>query len=620
MTGGDPSTEPDGRTRAEDSEGGAIPARRTRWDTWSHRLEYATLSLGALALVLATVLFVRVEPATAFETSLVDQFPPAFWVAFYTVLVAGVLGCLLAGASGSGRWRHAVALVVADYALFFFLPLARGYRLYGRGAADVLVHVGDAKGILETGTLAAGSWYPMQHALVSELVYLGWPLQVAPAVLAYSFTAVYVLSMGYLVRTMTGRGRTTAYGLAAGTPLVFSVFQITLIPSFLSLLLFPTVLAILEGYRRTRRPAFLALFVVFGVGIVFFHPVTAGFLVVLLLSTTAYGIVFVAVTDREVRRLRTTLAFVVAAATFVWYVNFRETESSIRQVHDAWFSGSASPGEAAVEGAASVPLSTAELVTRFVELYGMVFVFLLAGVVFALVVFVATLLGRVRYEEAFATTQFAVGAAIAVTFFAVNLIEFEPIRIARYMIVMAVFLYALLLVHATGWRPRRRRIAIVLFSTGIVVATVLGANAAYWPNQQLTDAEYEGTQHLLEHGQDDVEIRTYSIGHKMQWYVETSVSPDLWPPRIETSLPRGFGYDSGNATVAASLDRSYVAIHEFDRTFYTDDYYTPAQRRALVRFETSDLERLNRDPTANRIYDSGGFEAWFVPGSRNATG
>ncbi|MEF8884344.1 MAG: hypothetical protein V5A44_04385, partial [Haloarculaceae archaeon] len=80
---------------------------------------------------------------------------------------------------------------------------------------------------------------------------------------------------------MTGRPETAVYGLAAGTPLVFSIFHTTIIPSFLSLLVFPTLVAVVEVYRRSRSLSFLALFVCFGIGIVFFHPVTAGFLVVL---------------------------------------------------------------------------------------------------------------------------------------------------------------------------------------------------------------------------------------------------------------------------------------------------------------------------------------------------
>ena len=128
------------------------------------------LLVAAGGLVATTYFWVEVEPATGFETSLTGAFPPEFWVAFYGVLVCSVVVLLCSLVDRSGYWRHATALVLADYLLFFFLPLARGYRLYGRGSSDILVHVGDVLGILQTGTLAAGSWYPMQHTFVTELV------------------------------------------------------------------------------------------------------------------------------------------------------------------------------------------------------------------------------------------------------------------------------------------------------------------------------------------------------------------------------------------------------------------------------------------------------------------
>ena len=579
----------------------------------SGRIQEGLLVAAALGLLVATWLFVTVEPAPDFETSLTAQFPLLFWLCFYGVLVVSIVVALLSAIDSSGYWRHAVALALGDYALFFFLPLARGYRLYGRGASDILVHIGDVKGILQTGTIAAGSWYPMQHTLVSELVLLGVPLQGAEYVVEFAFTAMYILSMGYLVRVATGRRETVVYGLVAATPLVFTIFQTTIIPSFLSLFLFPMVLAILEQYRRSNSHTYLLLFVVFGIGIVFFHPVTAGFLVVLILSTTAFGYVYEWLRGASVRKIRPTLAFVVAPATYLWYINFRETRTSIEQIVGTWLSGGSSPGQAVAEEAASAPLSMAELLVRFVELYGMVFVYLVVAGLFGLFVVSEVFRRRSRYPEAFATAQFGVGFGLAVAFLLVYLIEFEPIRVARYMIVMAVFLYGLLLARTTEWRPRRQYLAVAILGAGIVVAALLGAHGAYWPNEQLTDAEYEGSEFVLTEGDQTLPIRTYSISHKMEWYVRGSVDPNLWPPNYQTGLPRGFGYDAVNTTVGTRYNETYIATHRFDRVFYTDAYFTPAQRETLIPYRQSDLRWLNADPTVARVYDNGGYELWYVP-------
>ena len=576
-------------------------------------IQEGLLVVAAIGLLVATVEFVSVGPATGFETSLTAQFPALFWLCFYGVLVVSIVVMLLSTIDGTGYWRHAIALAFGNYALFFFLPLARGYHLYGRGASDILVHIGDVKGILQTGTIAAGSWYPMQHTLVSELVLLGFPLHGAEYVVEFAFTVLYILTMGYLVRITTGRRETVVYGLVAAIPLVFTIFQTTIIPSFLSLFLFPMVLAILEQYRRSNSATYLLLFVIFGIGIVFFHPVTAGFLVVLILSTTAFGYVYEWLRGESVRKIRPTLAFIVAPATYLWYINFRETRTSIEQIVGTWLSGGSSPGQAVADEAASAPLTLGELLLRFLELYGMVFVYLVVAGLFGLYVVYEVLRRRSRYPEAFATAQFGVGFGLAVAFLVVYLIEFEPIRVARYLIVMAVFLYALLLARISTWRPRRRNVGLAILSAGLVVAAVLGANAAYWPNEQLTDAEYEGSEFVLTEGQQDLPVRTYSIGHKMEWYVRGSVDPNLWPPNYQPGLPRGFGYDAVNSTVGTRYNETYIATHRFDQVFYTDSYFTPAQREGLIPYRQSELRWLNADSTAARVYDNGGYWLWYVP-------
>ncbi|WP_188976932.1 glycosyltransferase family protein [Halocalculus aciditolerans] len=613
-----PDTDPE--EPAEPPEGDASPTPVVDADDWWGRdAQFWLVLLAAVGVAAATLLAVSTPPAAGFETSLPPAFPLAYWVAFYGVLAACVAVYFLSAADGSAYWKHALALVLADYAVYFFLPLVRGYLLYGRGTSDILVHIGDVKNILATGSIWSGSWYPVQHVFISELVLLGFPLRGAEYVVEFAFTAVFVASFGALLRTMTDGRRAIAYGLAAGTPLVYTIFQTTIIPSFLSVMLFPTVLLVLERVRRSDSPTYLLVLTVFAVGIALTHPVTGGLLAVLVVASTVIGVVYSWRTGAAVERIPARLALLVVPVVYAWYINFRQTETSIRQIALAWATGGTTPVEGAAGQAAGAALTPFELVVRFVQLYGVIFVFLgLAGLFGLYVAWELLRHRRGRYAEVFATGQFGVGFAVAVGFFTVYLIEFEPTRVSRYLVVMAVLLVGLLLVRTTEWRPRRRTVAQVVLALSLVSATALGANAAYTSNKQLTQTEYEGVAFSLTHKAPDAPVRTAAVSHKIEWYTYGDVSGSIWPPRVRTGLPDRLGYT--NHTYAnQTFPRTYVATLEYDRRFYTDPYFTPAQQDDLFIYGEDDLETMRNDPTVARVYDNGAFETWYIAEGRANT-
>lgn len=558
-------------------------------------------------LIAECALFLTIPPASEYETSLVNALPVSFWLCFYTVLAGGIVMMVASATTGSGYWRHGLALVLANYALFFFLPHARGYRFYGQGSADALVHVGDVKVILGTGSLP-GNWYPAQHILMSELTMLGIPLDSITYVTAFLFTALHILGIGVLVGNLTEHSRGLVTGLAAGTPLIFSTFHLSNHPAVNSFMLVPVFFLIVERYRRTSATGYLFLFVLLSLMFVYFHPMTTLFVVAILFAIVVYTYAHGVLTGEVIRTLSPRLAIVPLPLLFAWLTDHTQTRNKVRAL---LFRDRPAPAVAEVQEATTVDFTPAQLLGKFVSLYGAQFLYLLVAGLFAMLVLRELIRGSTRFEWGLMTTQFGLGTGIAGVFLFRSLIVSGRIRIGRVAILFAAILVGLLLLHCI----RRRNVSLTVALTVIILLVAgLGANAAYEPNQHMTHAEFDGTQFLVANYELGTEI--YAVGTRdvVENYVLGSNHPQVSPSGfdIENSIPRELGYDSEGTTAADTFGQGYVVTKTHDIKQHTAEYFTESQRQLQYRYDRTHLDRLHRDRTANKIYTNGGFTGWLI--------
>jgi hypothetical protein len=567
----------------------------------------AYLIVGIVALLaVENFSLATVPPASEFETSLVAAYPLAHWIAFYAVIALGVVVFVASAQTGTGYWRHALVLVLCNYAIYFFLPAARGYRLYGRGASDILRHLGDVKGIINTGTLP-GIWYPAEHVFLSEFVMAGVPIDRVMYPVAFLFTALYILSVGVLVRLLSDRTMGLALGVCAATPLVYTELHLTIIPSTLSFFLFPVVLFVVEQYRRTDANVYLALFGVFALLIVFFHPMTSIFLVVLLLAFSAFASGYTRLIDATRSALSPRLALAIPPALFAWLINFQETKRKIADVYTSYAveASQTTPVEAqTAEGAVLTPV---QIALRATQVYGALALYVgIAGLFCLYLLYRFVRRRRLSFAEGLFATQFGVGFSIAAVVMTGFLVVGEPYRVSRYMLLMATVLVGMLLVRQL---ERNGKLVPAVLATCIIAAGVLGANAAYEPNEHLTDAEYRGTSFMVTHQNGDHSVQTYKMWHKMEEYVLGSDHPALYPETITRGLLPGLGYGA-NETAAQTYGDSYVVTKEYDLKFYQARYFNEAQREEQFYYGPEDAARLRHDRSASKIYANGGFTAW----------
>jgi len=569
--------------------------------------EYLVIILAGF-LVLESGIFLAIQPATGYETSLVEALPQSFWYLFYIVLAGGILTLIAAAATETGYWRHGLALIVANYALYFFLPKARGYRFYGQGTADALRHFGDIKGILATGSLP-GIWYPGEHVLMAQMTMLGVPFDAIPYLTALLFTTIQIIGIGVLVRTISGQPGSLPAGLAAGAPLIYTEFHLSNHPAMNSFMIVPVLLTLTELYRRSNDNEYVVLFVLIGVFIIYSHPMTTLFMVGLLLLTAVYSGGFGRLSLTNIRTLSPRLGVAFLPLLFAWLTKFVQTRQAIAQVITS--QDEATPAARELQKAGSVEFSPVQLIEKFVTLYGSTAIYFSIAGIASLVTLYWFTSRDPRYDWGLGATHFTAGIAIAGTFLLGNLIVKGIIRANRYSLLFAAVLVALALVYSASEQQSSVTVALSIL---IITSAVLAAGAAYEPNKHMTYAEYDGTQYMATHYEQRVPIHAMDTSHKMQAFVVGKDSPRYYPADINlnNNIPRKLGYFGADVTAADTFGRSYVMTKTKDTEQHTASYYTEQQQEYLFRYGEDSLARFHNDPTANKVYTNGGFSGWSV--------
>lgn len=583
------------------------------------------LALGAVTFAVEMLVLTSVPPAEGFENSITNAYPAVFWAAFAVGITAAILVFVSTVLSYSRNWWYAFVLLACNYGVFFFLPVHRGYALYDRGSADALGHLGIVKSILQSNALP-DTFYPVEHLLISNLGMQGISLPVARYLTEFAFTLLFIGSVGILVRELVGDRRGLPAGLAAATPLVFMNFQVRIHPAILSIMLFPLILFLLVRARSHDLTRYRLGYVTLSLTVAFFHPVTIVFLVILILSTAVCGYIYSKVTDWDsfaveygpVTSRRTKLAGFLIVVSVAWYSAFYRTSRAIQEV----FAGSG--GDATIVGAQTqmirqAGLDPTTLAARFVQKYGALAIYIGIAALFGLFLLRQIRHRRVRTTDAYLAFQLVIGVGLSVLFFAVYLIESDPIRVSRYLTVIAVLAVGVGLIRTTNSRRKTRRLGTAALTVAIVLAAVIStfAGTTYWSNQHMTHAEYEGAEFVLTYHDTDEAVRTASLTTKTQWYVtgsrkEPNELPVFRPGTPGFGLPRHLGYADSDSASQTFDGGTYIVTHQYDLERDEAQYFAPEQRQALSVYDDSDVRELDRDPTVQKVYTNDGFALWKV--------
>jgi len=609
------------------------------------------LFVAGVALLTVTSVIIATDPtASDYEISLYDSYPLIFWISIVLAMLFGQL-ILLGNAKNEAEsgWKRGFMLLFAANAILLFLPAFR-YQLYAPGKGDVLTFIGRVRRLQAQGEFLPADYYP---AASIEVATLSYATGIDPAqlfnLLPPILSLFYLATFYYLLTTIMMHRRELLYVLPFASLPLFQFENLMFTPSLFAFFFLPFVLLLLLKRRAwNTHSAFGVLLVLSVVGIVFFHPLTTVFLIMIFALTKTLRMasdqsVSVDLSNRTPVLVVGSIGFVLF---FSWYYSFESiigsTSSVIERVFVSGAVGSSEFGQVTSTAARTSP-AIVDLIRTGVYTYGVFAA--LAGMGLFFVCYRTLLFVRdnstINPYEIFFSAVFLLFAGLSITAYFVD-ITVGFTRISRYVRFAAPILIGFGLASLYN-RTRGSSFgqavqvsacvacAILVF---LSIFTLYGSPLSNEYNAQITESELQGMEWMLDNREPTLLIDELGTDHYRFYTLFNGGRLPQFDPSAQT-IRRGLGtppdhFAYGNASAVlppsevaslpdeanVSLGQRYLLVTELGQlrnpTFYPD-------YRRLWRHTPSDFDRLQRDPRANQVYDNGEFESYVIETAVNRT-
>jgi len=592
--------------------------------------------LGSIGFLLSISSLLMQSPVSGYEWSIYAGLGPTFWFSFWIGLSATVGGTILAVAR-DGRWRYGLSFVGLYMTVLYVLPYIHGYYQYGAGFNDILAHWGYTIEILKTGYIPDSDWYPMLHTQFAIHTRLGLSQRAVMNVAAVVFNASLVVGSYLFVRERVRDSRIAAVAALATFAPVYTLFNRSLHPFMLSMMMLPFLFYAVDRRRTSSRSAIWStLVIVLFSFVLFFHPITTVYAGIwLFVREGGERLRRVMCNPIQAERLPTgtgnnqiSVLLSMFGIGFVgWYLlTFERIINPIITIVNGIAGQTASTGETRIKAASAPDLEMTELVVQFFEQYGPPFLFIVLGGTIALVVVWKFITERKRADNRVVLTrrqlaiQVLIGGVITLSLLPTGIFN-RPTRAAQYGLFATSLLIGVtagaLLIGDARRTDTLRRGATVILAVSLVLAVPAGTATTYSPNRHMLESESVGAEWVLDTNQDEHPSASIAENIKTVFYHKGTTEEAARSYSAFTAFyPRELRSD-GPTVGQVYLEDTIMITKVRDRYRYHARH--PSQWDTLLTYRKSDLQRLHRDESAEKIYYNGDYAAWMVEGrSRGA--
>lgn len=582
--------------------------------------------LALLSFTICLLFLWQTPLVSGYEMSIYNSLPSFFWISITLALSFSITMIFYSFKNNSmNKIMQSFILILIIYFLLLILPTVRGYKLYSSGMGDILVHIGRAKSIVENGVIGGNNIYPITHLLLAYFNFIGISFEISANILGAFFSLFFIFSIFVLGRNLLPGKNNGFFILIFAIPLYFSMFQIMIShPAVHSLFTLPLIIFCYEKMKRIKKSTSL-LFVssLLILNLLFFHPMTILFAIIIFIVyfLVKVGNGFLKITKEIITPHIRYFIFLTTLAFITWLINISRlivwTFSIFRELI---YPKETTQLEHYTEMAAEADVGIITTLRVIFFRYFPNLLLIILGLILLLILSKKIFSKKTKPSELNYGAQFFLGLIIGFSFIVGYFIEFDPIRVSRYAILMGIIFIGLMF-HSLYNDSKRKKQFKVLFVVFIIVlgSCIIGIFNIYAgpnkgvQNRHRTEMDIRGLQWYISNRDPQIsfvsnhfdlrKIEMYILGYENYLHDQGD-----WDQR---KIPTHFGYHK-NATLAETFQNEsrYVVTNENLRKRHL--FASEEARPEVPHYLDDDFKNLEKDVTVNKIYENGEFELWRV--------
>ncbi len=588
------------------------------------------------ALLAVALLVIRDSPATAYEPSIYATTPPLVWGCLIFSIVCGigiVVHQVWVKHERHKLWIIGLALVLLSNTIILSLHILRGYAMWSVG--DAATHLGYIKDIIATGHFDVTlNFYPVTHIYLAQLSQL-WnvePLLPHQWVPVY-FALLYMVFIYFVARALLPQKGQVLLATVAGTALVGGGYFVNLTPNNLASLAFPLAfyLLIRSFYPGTLRWKMLFLIMIFLFPA--FHPLPAFALLVILLALWLPRRIWMLPTGNAPElaparfQFNATVALLLFVWTITWLSSFGIWDSMVWNTQIVITEGGQTRLTMLMTDVERMAEYGYSLTAQFFKIYTSSLLYIILALAAIPILWKRLATDRDLIRLATLYGPIAVIGLFVIFFYFFNL-YFGPLRLLFYIVMMCIILVGFVLFEFIQWAGSRKgwlkKAAPFLIAILLVGASVMGILQLYPSpyildgNWQVTRTQISGIDYYFHHR--NTSIPTTGLTVKLSRYADFLLTPEersqqeiVYGEMSEKfQVPYHFGYDKHSELGESYTKDAYLLLDDRDRSWYVDLF----PQLAEIRFMPQDYERLEDDPSVDKLYSNNGLDVWYIHSRR----
>lgn len=250
------------------------------------------LIFNFLLILSAVIIILFTKPFDSYEFSIYSIYPSYFWIILIISITLGMTCAIISVLNDSLKnyWYLGFLAEVIAFSLVLFLPMIRGYFIYGSG--DVLTHIGNMLDIDHSGTIGRNH-YPILHILgVSLHVTTSLSYGIITMLIPPIFSVFSILFWYALAKEIMDDIKEIVILLIITAIPIYGVMNSLFTPNHQAFLLIPLILYGLIKYQKTKNKKIGLILILLSTLMAIIHPLVAVMVIFLYILIYISDIIF----------------------------------------------------------------------------------------------------------------------------------------------------------------------------------------------------------------------------------------------------------------------------------------------------------------------------------------